>query len=459
MSTPGDGAIESATEMAAALRAGEVTSVALVERALARAGRWQPSTNALSQLWADDALEASRRIDDTPGGSRPPFAGVPLVVKDVYDVAGRETTGCCAAYRGTVAASDAPTIRRMRAAGLVLLGKTNQHEISAGATNLVSACGAARNPWDPSRMTGGSSGGSGAAVAAGIVPWALGSDTGGSVRIPAGMCGEFALKPTTGRIPIDGMLPHSPSLDCPGPMTATAADLWLLFLVLDGRDPQMPLRLPVAREVRIGVPEGFFRMHVREHVAAVVEHAAEVFVGSGARVEPVDGGGIEDARRTWSRVAYPELAEAHGNLLDRRDLVDPSIVSLLEYGRELDPEVRTDALRRQREIAAWFRERLQGFDALLVPTAVYAAPRADAYRVDVGPGGSVPEDSVGPGWLTCPVNLSGLPAVNLPAGRSIEGMPVGVSLIGSDDADEALCGLAALWERAAGYEARRPPAP
>src|SRR5947207_12607651 len=192
--------------MARALRAGQVSAIELVQRVLDRIEAWEPTINAFSRVWADEALAEARRMDAAPRGELP-FAGVPLVVKDLYDVSGHETTGCCAAYRGNVASQDAPTIAAARRAGLVIVGKTNQHELAAGGTNAVSACGPTHNPCDPKRVTGGSSGGSGADIAAGIVPWALGSDTGGSIRIPAGMCGIFGLKPTTGQLPTAGMLP------------------------------------------------------------------------------------------------------------------------------------------------------------------------------------------------------------------------------------------------------------
>src|SRR6266542_6379807 len=155
-----EGQLETALQMGQALRAGQVASVELVERAIRRADAWQPRTNAFSQLWRDRVMQEARRIDSTPPGERAALAGVPVAVKDLFDVAGEETTGCCAAYQGTMAQRDAPVIERIKRAGLVMLGKTNQHELAAGGTNLVSACGRTGNPWDPDRMTGGSSGGS-----------------------------------------------------------------------------------------------------------------------------------------------------------------------------------------------------------------------------------------------------------------------------------------------------------
>src|SRR6266511_4776403 len=210
-----EGQLETAGEMGQALRAGQVASVELVERAIRRADAWHPCTNAFSQPWMDRAMQEARRIDSTSPEARAALAGVPVAVKDLFDVAGEETTGCCAAYRGTMAQRDAPVIERIKQAGLVMLGKTNQHELAAGGTNLVSACGRTGNPWDPDRMTGGSSGGSAATVASGIVPWALGSNTGGSIRIPSSMCGIFGLKPTFGQIQTEGVMPLAPSLDCP----------------------------------------------------------------------------------------------------------------------------------------------------------------------------------------------------------------------------------------------------
>jgi aspartyl-tRNA(Asn)/glutamyl-tRNA(Gln) amidotransferase subunit A len=443
---PENSRLSTAWEMDAALAAGEVSSVELVERALSDAERWQPSINAFSQLRPEEALEAARAADATPIAERPPLGGVPLAVKDIYDVAGYETTGCCAAYRGTVAANDAPTISRMRSAGLVLIGKTNQHEISAGATNLISACGRTGNPWDPDRITGGSSGGSGAAVAAGIVPFALGSDTGGSVRIPAAMCGAFGLKPTHGAVSIEGLLPHSPSLDCPGTIAWTAADLGAISAVLFGGEPALS-DPPDPFSVRIAVPDGgYFQTYVRDDVLDAVDRVRSVFDAAGALISHVDGSGLEQGRRTWSRVAYPELASEHAVLFDRREQVDPAILSLLEYGRSVRPEVAAVATARRTEIEAWFGDRLGAVDALLVPTTTTPAPRADEYRPEVPSGGNLSEDSVGPGWLSCVVNLAGVPAVDIPAGTSAEGMPIGATLIGRNGEEERLLALAMLWD-------------
>jgi aspartyl-tRNA(Asn)/glutamyl-tRNA(Gln) amidotransferase subunit A len=465
MSGPGDGELETAFEMTMALVRREVSALELVERAVRRAELWQPVINAFSQMWADEALGEARVVDAALPGQRSPRSGIPLAVKDLFDVAGHETTGCSAAYRGRVAERDSPVIARVREIGMVMIGKTNQHELAAGGTNAVSACGRTANPWDPSRITGGSSGGSAAAVAAGVVPFALGSDTGGSIRIPSSLCGTFGLKPTTGRLPTEGMMPLAPSMDCPGPIASTVADLILLYDARPGPRPGRPrasrggwrlLRRGERNRFRVGVPDGFFSDRVHHDVLRVVSAAASTLETAGVAIEPVDGRGIEDARQVWGRICFPEFAGAHSQLRDRRHVLDPSVLAWIEEGERLTEEERAEATRRRREITAWFAKRLKRLDALLVPTTPYPAPGPDQQTIDLGSGRTVEVRNVGPGWLTCSVNLAGLPALNLPAGRSEEGLPIGVSLVGRANGEGTLFRLAGLWEQATGYRPERP---
>jgi aspartyl-tRNA(Asn)/glutamyl-tRNA(Gln) amidotransferase subunit A len=398
----------------------------------------------------------------------PPAAGVPIAVKDLFDVAGHETTGCCEAYRGRIALHDAPVIRTIRDAGAVLMGKTNQHELAAGGTNLVSACGRTGNPWDPRRMTGGSSGGSAAAVAAGVVPWAMGSDTGGSIRIPASMCGIFGLKPTTGRLSIEGVLPLAPSLDCPGPMAGTVQDLWLLWRLLGDDQPSLFDADSGGGQganggLRIGVPGGPFAELVHPEVLAAVGAVVRDLDSSGVEVREVgdeprlDAGDPEGVRAVWRVICFSEFAEAHQGI--DRGLVAPSVRRWMERGESYDADTRARAAERRAEIDEWFRTRLRDVDALVIPTTPYPAPLADQATVDLGPAGVVDVESVGPGWLTSAANLAGTPAVNLPAARSSEGLPIGVSLVGRHGDEETILRLAARWEAATGYRPRQPSLP
>jgi aspartyl-tRNA(Asn)/glutamyl-tRNA(Gln) amidotransferase subunit A len=430
--------------MLAAQARGDVSAGEIVERAIRRAQAWQPHLNAFSQLW------------DEPMGSEASMPVVPVAVKDLFDVTGRDTTGCCAAYRGVVAEKDAPIVERIRST-FHPIGKTNQHELAAGGTNLVSACGRTANPWDLARMTGGSSGGSGAAVAAGIVPVALGSDTGGSIRIPASLCGTFGLKPTTGRLPTEGLMPLSPTMDCPGPMAATAGDLVLLYRAMAG----MPAAPQSPGPIRLAVLDGFFDEVVHSDVRRAVEAVAHTFEAAGATIETTDGRGMDGARSVWMDVCTPEFAEAHPLLRDpdRRKLVAAQPREWLDQGERITPEQREEGARRRAEIGVWYRTRLEGVDALLVPTTPYPAPRADQDTVELGNGRTVQVAAVGPGFITCSVNLAGLPALSLPAGRTDAGLPVGVSLVGPDDGEGLLLDLAARWEAASAYTPPRPTLP
>jgi aspartyl-tRNA(Asn)/glutamyl-tRNA(Gln) amidotransferase subunit A len=455
MSLP-DGELETAAEMAAALAALEATATELTERSIRRAEAWQPVGNAFSQLWADEAMARAAETDRSGRAEELPLAGVPVAVKDLFDVAGHETTGCCAAYAGRIAERDAPTIRRVLDAGMVIVGKTNQHELAAGGTNLVSACGPTRNPWDPSRMTGGSSGGSASVVASGVVPWSLGSDTGGSIRIPASFCGIVGLKPTNGELSLEGVMPLAPSLDTPGPMGATVADTWVLFEVLAGRNVRHPardwlLRRP-DRPFRVGIPDPYVTEVIHEEVAVALVEAATVLVNAGVEVDPMDGHGLDDARELWSAVCFPEFADAHPALQhpSLRAKVAPSVAVWLERGAAATETDRERAAIRRMEFERWFRERLALVDALLVPTTPYPAPGMDQEFVELAPDLSVDVATVGPGFITCAVNLAGLPAMSLPVSRTGDGMPVGVSLIGRHGEEETVARIAARWEAASG---------
>ncbi|MGH2547503.1 MAG: amidase, partial [Actinomycetota bacterium] len=374
--------MRTAVDMARAVRERAVSPLELVEVALRRADAWQPMTRAFSQLHAEEALgQAGRRTEEAAGGDDlPPLHGVPVAVKDLFDVAGWETTGCCAAYRGRVAERDAEAVRRLRAAGAVVVGKTNQHELAAGATNLISACGATRNPWDPTRITGGSSGGSGAAVAAGVVPVALGTDTGGSIRIPASMCGVTGLKPTHGRVSLEGVMPLAPSLDTAGPLASTVEDCAIVLSVLTGDAvPEVPR--PV-EELTVGslgsLHVAFLHPEVLEATMAVVD----VFAELGAATSAVVG---EDcfAPEVWEEIAWAEMAEHHGPLLDRPELLHARTAEILEQG-VAQPEENTAAARqRAGAVREAFLAALSVADVLVAAATPIAAPPAGSEWVEV----------------------------------------------------------------------------
>jgi aspartyl-tRNA(Asn)/glutamyl-tRNA(Gln) amidotransferase subunit A len=202
---------------------------------------------------------------------------------------------------------------------------------------------------------------------------------------------------------------------------------------------------------------GYYAQHIHPEVAAGVERVCAEFEAIGAAVDPVDGSGIDDARAVWRATCFPEFAEAHPTLADHLDMVlDPSVVSSYRAGLAMGADERAAAARRRVAIGGWFAERLREHDALVVPTTGYPAPLPEATELDAGPAGVIDLDRVAPGWFTCPVNLAGLPALTMPAGRDAAGMPFGVTLIGSAGTEERLLALAALWEAATGYLPARP---
>lgn len=416
----------SLVEMSTAVRSGHVTSVELVTEAIRSVEAWQPVTNAASQLFAEEALTAARALPAEPSS---PLHGVPILVKELFDVAGHETTGCCDAFRGNIASTDAYVVRRLREAGAIIVGKANMHELAASGTNHISSCGATRNPWAPDRLTGGSSGGSAAAVATRSVPFALGTDTAGSIRVPSSFCGTVGLKPTHGRLPMAGTMPLSPSLGCIGPMAATIEDLALGYgAIIDEPDP-LPATASSLHGLRIGrVHDGYFASLVHPAVRGVLEHVADVLAASGATLVEASLPDIDGALHTWGDLAWPEFAVAYPELdLER---VGQQIVGHYRYGQQLSPINRALAYEHATRIQTAFARALHAVDALLLPATAYAAPRFDEEEIVVGDAESLNVFRGGPVWFTCPVDISMLPALSLPAGFDPAGLPLGIQLVG-----------------------------
>jgi aspartyl-tRNA(Asn)/glutamyl-tRNA(Gln) amidotransferase subunit A len=439
----------------AALRERDTTPAELVSQAIDSLRAWQPVTSATSQVWAEQALADALALPAQPVG---PLHGIPVLVKELFDVAGHETTGCCAAFRGHVATADAFVVARLRAAGAVVVGKANMHELAASGTNHVSACGATHNPWAPDRLTGGSSGGSAAAVATRSVPLTLGTDTAGSIRVPSSWCGTVGLKPTHGRVPMAGAMPLSSSLGCVGPMATTVADVALGFSVLTGgrgadRTPDGSLRgLRVAR-----VREGYFARLVHPSVCGALDHVADVLAEAGATLVEATLPDVDGALHTWGDIAWPEFARSYPDLdLDR---VGEQIVGHYRYGQQLDPHAQALAHHHAAAMRAAFCSALQGVDALLLPVTAYPAPRFSDDRIAVGPGETVDVFRGGPVWFTCPVDIAMLPALSLPAGFDDAGLPLGVQLVGGFAEEWTLLRIGSAFQALTDHHRRMPSLP
>lgn len=442
-------------EMRAGIMAGEVTPVDLVSEALRSIEAWQPVTNAASQLWAEEALTAAHALPAQPVG---PLHGVPVLVKELFDVAGHETTGCCEAFRGRVASADAFLVARLRHAGAIIVGKANMHELAASATNHISACGATHNPWAPDRLTGGSSGGSGAAVATRSVPFSLGTDTAGSIRVPSSFCGTVGLKPTHGRLPMTGCMPLSPSQGCAGPMAATVEDLAIAHSVLTGEPSPLPAMGTSLRGIRIGrIHEGYFGRLVHPAIRGALDHVADVLVAQGAAVVEAELPDMDGVLRTWGDIAWPEFAATYPDLdVDR---VGQQIVGHYRYGQQLGAGARALAHQHAMRIHASFVAALGDMDALLLPATAYPAPRFDDDEVDVGDGDVLNVFRGGPVWFTCPMDIAMVPALSIPAGFDAAGLPLGVQLVGRFAEEWALMRIGLAFQEHTSHHLRVPSHP
>jgi Asp-tRNA(Asn)/Glu-tRNA(Gln) amidotransferase A subunit family amidase len=282
-----------------------------------------------------------------------------------------------------------------------------------------------------------------------VVPIALGTDTGGSIRIPASFCGVFGLKPTHGRLSLQGVMPLASSLDCPGPIAITARDLALAWEVLSREAVESS---PAQRVAVLDTGR------CTDDVFAGVERTAEGLgeLGAGAFMVP---DGIEDAPELWVDVAAPELFRDHKGLLDKRDLVHPFIVAFLEYGSTQPPERLEAARKGAAEVAAWFDDQLSRADAVLMPATPYPAPRADDDSIEVRRGDRLDVHVGGPSAFTRAVNLAGLPSLAMPAGRSADGLPLGVQLVGRRGSEPVLLATSVALENLdARFGAGEPPA-
>jgi aspartyl-tRNA(Asn)/glutamyl-tRNA(Gln) amidotransferase subunit A len=430
-------------EAAAALRAGKTSSAALTDAAFARIREENPRLNAIQTVMEDSARDRAAQADQelARGQDLGPLHGIPIAVKDLFATKGVRTTGGSKLFENWTPDYDDAVVEKLRAAGAVIVGKCGMHELAYGITSNNPHFGTVRNPCNPDCIPGGSSGGSAAAVAAGMAFMAMGSDTGGSIRIPASYCGTAGLKPTFGRVSKQGVMPLGYTLDHMGPLARTVRDCAIVLQAIagyDARDPScarqpVPQFVPEAgcsiRKMRIGLPENFFLERVDAAVEASVRAAFYRAESLGAKIVPVRVPDIA-ALNAVGRVIL--LAEASAVLeryaQTRRGDIGPDVLALVDQGRLIPATDYIQAQRLRTAMRREFGQLWKQVDCLFTPTTPITAPKIGTTTVEIQ--GETEDVRLATTRFMRGINVLGLPALSIPCGSDSSRMPIGLQIIG-----------------------------
>ena len=450
-------------EIAEKLKKRAVSPVELTRDCLARTEKLNSTLNAFITITADSAMSQARQAEDEiqHGRWRGPLHGIPLALKDIIDTAGVRTTAASALFKDRIPREDAEVVRRLKDAGAVLLGKQNLHEFAYGGSSMVSYYGEVHNPWDPSCIAGGSSGGSAAAVAAGLCYGAIATDTAGSIREPAALCGVVGLKPTYGRVSTRGVIPLSWSLDHVGPIAATVSDAGVILQAIAGFDAgdinseDVPVAGYVAglgsrpKTLRIGVPRAYFFESLDPEIESAVNQALSVLTTLGADIRDIELEAPTD-RTVQSAESYAYHAE---HVARTPELYQAETLRRIRTGADVSA---TDYIHRRRELEKARREIgkvFESIDVFITPTTPVLPPTIAELKEN--------PERLRPTEIlllrnTRPVNVWGLPAISVPCGFSRGGLPIGLQIVGPHWGEELVLQLAQSYEQATDWHKRRP---
>jgi aspartyl-tRNA(Asn)/glutamyl-tRNA(Gln) amidotransferase subunit A len=454
--------ISSAVE---ALHRRDFSSLELTEACLRQIERLNPAINAFitptPELAVQAALQADTLLSLQPSNLNDlALLGIPLALKDLFETAGVLTTAGSKFFSANIPAEDAEVVLKLKLAGAVILGKTNTHEIALGVTGVNPHYGAVKNPWDQTRITGGSSSGSAAAVAAGMCLAALGTDTGGSIRIPASLCGVVGLKPTYGRVSTRGVVPLSWNLDHVGLLARAVRDTAVLLQVLAGFDPHDPASMDVpvddylanledgVKGTRMALGVGEYIETSDPEVLAAVDAAAQVFKDLGAPVEKVDLSWIADLAQANTRMTQADAAAFHRERLAvHPDWFGEDVLQRLQTGAALTSSEYSLARRTQAEGRRRFEMFFTKYDLLLLPSTPIPAPPIE--------GTGAIETARQLTRYTSPFNLTGLPALSIPCGFTGSGLPVGLQIVSKHWGEAKVLQAAYAFEQATAWHLLR----
>ena len=439
------------SDVAPKLAKGAIKSEKLTEECLAKIASLNPTLNAFITVTGDAALQRARQADREIAGGRHfgPLHGIPLSLKDLIDQKGIPTTAASRVRRDHIATEDAVVTQHLRDAGAVFVGKTNLHEFAFGTTSEESAYGAVRNPHDPSRSPGGSSGGSAVSVATGMALGTVGTDTGGSIRIPAAACGIVGLKPEFGHISASGVVPLSRHFDHVGPLAASVADAWLLYNAMQPPSDQISDALEAAplRGLRIGQLGGYFVDRIDEDVDGGVVKTIERLQQNGAVVSAATIAHADDIVPVYSHISFGDAAAYHARTIETRPQDYTAPVRLrIEMARYVLAEDYVRAMQGKAVITRDVDRALEGVDVLALPALAIPAPPIGATTMPIKGGSDLTRALML--RLTQPFNVSGHPAISIPCGKTRDGMPIGLQLVGHKGRTPALVQAALAIEAA-----------
>jgi aspartyl-tRNA(Asn)/glutamyl-tRNA(Gln) amidotransferase subunit A len=452
--------------LAPRLRRKEISPLELTKYLLERISRLQPALNAFITVTAEMAIAQARRVESeiARGGYKGALHGIPISLKDLFHTRGIRTTAGSLILKNFVPKENALVVERLLACGCVLLGKTNMHEFAYGATNLNPHYGPVRNPWNPRCISGGSSGGSAVSVISAQAVASLGTDTGGSIRIPSAACGCVGLKPTYGLVPMHGVIPLARTLDHAGPLCRCVTDAAILLDAIAAPSPCAP-SVPIgnyasqirkgAKGLKIAIPRQYFFELIQPDVLRAVLAAVPVFERLGARIREVDLKGMHETGRLAADITAGEALAFHEKWLTKTPhKYGSDLRSRLRQSRSMKALSYIQARQETRAYAEQFARILDSVDLILAPTIPVAAPHIDQTKVRIGRR----HEDIRPVLLslTRPANLCGLPAISIPCGFSSEGLPFGLQLMGRRYDEATILRAAYAYERATPWHTKFP---
>jgi aspartyl-tRNA(Asn)/glutamyl-tRNA(Gln) amidotransferase subunit A len=438
-----------------AIHAKQISPLELTQICLQRIEAINPNINAFITITAESALADARLATDeiAHGRNRGMLHGIPLAIKDLFDVRGVATTAGSPLLKHNIAAEDAFVIKQLREAGAIFLGKLNMHEWALGVTGVNPHFGAARNPWNTAYITGGSSSGSGAALVAGLCYGSLGSDTGGSIRIPSSLCGVVGLKPTYGRVSVRGVIPLSWSLDHVGPMGRSVLDVEILYSTIEAHDGDDPYSTQLratqatgqegARRFRVGVPDEYFFSDLHPATEAAYRAAIEA-LRARCDLQDVSLSGFEISEKASAKILLAEAATYHQEHIERHaDQIGSDVLTRFNWGLEVTGVEYAAARRTQVEWQYKLEQLFKSVEVLVLPATPFPATRIDESDPVALSRGNLTR-------FTRMFNLTGNPAIVLPCGRTADGLPIGLQIVGPYGSEHRILWLARSYEEMRG---------